>query len=84
MGFQESHHPWSKYGITYSPTQLLIYLTAFFIPSQVTKTTPDEPSMEVPNIPNLTSFGTMAPYVIALYNSSGNKVANIKQRAREY
>ena len=37
--------------------------------------------MEVPTIPNLPSFGTMAPAVITFHNSSGNKVADAKQSA---
>ena len=53
----------------------------FVIPIQLTKTIPDEPPMEVPTIPNLPSFGTMAPDVIAHRDFFSNKVANDKQSA---
>ena len=76
LGFKESHHPWSKYGVTHTPTQLLTHLTEVVIPIQLTKTIPDEPPMEVPTIPNPLSFGTMAPDAVALHKYSGNKVDN--------
>ena len=68
-----------KYGVTYSPTQLITHLKAVFISLQLTKTIPEDPPMEVPTITNLPSFGTMAPYVVAIHKSSGNKVATTKK-----
>ena len=37
--------------------------------------------MEVPTVQKLPSFGTIAPDIIAIHNSSGNKVYNDKQSA---
>ena len=79
MGFKEGHHPWQKYGVTYSPTKLITHLTEVVIPLQPTKTITDKPPMEVPTITNLPSFGTMAPYVVDINKSSYNKVATDKQ-----
>ena len=58
-------------------------MAAVVIPLQLTKTILNNPPMELPNIPNLPYFGTMAPYAVAIHNSSGNKVDNAKQSARE-
>ena len=76
LGFKESHNPWSKYRVTYSPNQLLTHLTEVVIPIQLTKIIPGEPPVEVPTIPNPPSFGTMAPDAVALHKYSGNKVDN--------
>ena len=57
-------------------------MTGVVIPIKLTKNIPDEPPMEVPNITNLPSFGTMAPDFVALHNSSGNKVA-IEKKVQE-
>ena len=79
MGFKQSHKPWSKYSVNYSPTHILTHLTAVFVTLKLTKTILNEPPMEVPTIPNLTSFGTMVPDVIPPHNYSGNKLANARK-----
>ena len=83
LGFKEEHHQWSKYCVTYSPTQMPTHLKTVVITLQLKKTITDEPPMEVPSIPNLPSFGTMQPYVVDIHNYSSNKVDNSKESARE-
>ena len=56
-------------------------LYSSFIPLQLKNTIPDEPTIEVTTIPNLTYFGTMASYVVAPHNSYGNKVGTAKKSA---
>ena len=83
LGFKEAHHPWSKYCVTYSPTHLLTHLASVFIPLQLTNTIPGKPKMEVPTIPRLSSFVTMALDVVYIRNFSGNKVADAFKSAIE-
>ena len=62
---------------------MITHFKAVVITLQIRKTITDDPPMEVPTITNVPYFGTMAPWVFALHNSSGNKVANDKQNSRE-
>jgi hypothetical protein len=68
-GWGEAHHPWSRKGKQYEPSELFEHFVTKVIPMEATHAVPDKPPINLPKRPDELKIGTKSAGLIDLDNT---------------
>ena len=67
LGYEESHHPWSRDKYEYSAVELIEHFVKVFLPLTKNNNLPKESPMEHPRLPEFPTLGTLTGDVDEYY-----------------